>query len=125
MKLDELLERTTESLEAKMVYTQPYEKDGVTVIAAARIAGGGGGGNGQDEPKGQQGEGAGLGLTATPTGAYVVKDGKLRWQPAVDVNRLVAVLGTVALGALFFAARIVKIKARAATEAGEAVSCGQ
>jgi len=31
MKLGELLERTTESLEAKIVYTQPYEKAGEPV----------------------------------------------------------------------------------------------
>ncbi|RSM85186.1 sporulation protein [Kibdelosporangium aridum] len=111
MRLDELLERTTDSLKANMVYGEPYEKDGVTVIPAARIAGGGGGGDGKDEQHGQQGEGAGIGLTATPTGAYILKDGKLRWEPAVDVNRLVTVLGVVALGALFFATRIVKIRA--------------
>lgn len=114
MRLDELLERTTDTLKAKMVYGEPYEKDGVTVIPAARVAGGGGGGDGMDEQHGQQGEGAGIGLTAKPTGAYILKDGKLRWEPAVDVNRLVTVLGVIALGALFFAARIVKIRAAGA-----------
>lgn len=81
------------------------------MIAAARVAGGGGGGDGVDQNQGQQGEGAGIGFTAKPIGAYILRDGKLRWEPAVDVNRLVAVLGFVALGALFFASRMVKLHA--------------
>lgn len=112
MKIDELLKRTTDSLEARMVYTEPIEKDGMTVIAAARLAGGGGGGSGRDE-RGQEGEGGGLGLTARPVGAYVIKDGKLRWEPAVDVNRLVAVLGAVTIAVLALSARIVRIRTRA------------
>jgi uncharacterized spore protein YtfJ len=112
MKIDELLSRATDSLDAKMVYTEPYEKDGITVIAAARLSGGGGGGNGQDE-KGQQGEGGGLGLTAKPVGAYVIKDGKLRWQPAIDVSRLLATIGAVTVGILLAAGRIVRIRAGA------------
>ncbi|GAB3899560.1 hypothetical protein GCM10029964_085660 [Kibdelosporangium lantanae] len=108
MRLDELLERATDSVDVKTVYAEPYEKDGVTVIAAARVAGGGGGGDGLDQNQGQQGEGAGVGFTARPVGAYILKDGELRWEPAVDVNRLVAVLGLVALGALFLATRLIK-----------------
>ncbi|GGU50131.1 spore germination protein GerW family protein [Lentzea flava] len=109
MKVDELIAKTKDSLEAKKVYAEPYEKDGITVIAAATLSGGAGGGTGKDE-KGQQGEGGGFGLTAKPTGAYVIKDGKVRWEPAVDVNRLVATVGAVAIAALFVALRIVKAR---------------
>lgn len=111
MKIDDLLTRAKDSLEAKMVYAEPIEKDGTTVIPAARIAAGGGGGTGQDKT-GQRGEGSGLGLTARPVGAYVIKDGKLSWAPAVDVNRLVAIIGTVAVAALFLAARVTKYRGR-------------
>jgi uncharacterized spore protein YtfJ len=114
MKLNELLTRATDSLEARMVYTEPVEKDGLIVIAAARIAGGGGGGSGTDE-RGQQGEGGGLGLTAKPAGAYIIKDGDVRWQPAVDVNQLVTTIGAVAIAALFLAGRIVRIRSRASS----------
>jgi len=110
MKVDELLRRATDSLEARLVYTEPYEKDGITVIAAARVSGGGGGGNGQDK-NGQQGEGGGLGLVAKPVGAYVIKDGRLRWRPAIDVTRLVGTIGAVAIGILLAAGRIVRIDA--------------
>ncbi|MET9232244.1 spore germination protein GerW family protein [Lentzea sp. NPDC003310] len=109
MKVDELITKTKDSLQAKMVYAEPYEKDGITVIAAATLAGGAGGGTGRDE-KGQEGEGGGFGLTAKPTGAYVIKDGKVRWEPAVDVNRLIATAGAVAVAALLVALRIVKAR---------------
>jgi len=110
MKVDELITRTKDSLEAKRVYTEPYEKNGVTVIAAATVSGGAGGGTGRDE-KGQEGEGGGFGLTAKPAGAYVITGDKVKWEPAVDVNRLIATIGTVAIAALFVAVRIVKLRA--------------
>lgn len=112
MKIDELIARTKDSLEAKTVYAEPYEKDGVTVIAAASLSGGSGGGTGRDE-KGQEGEGGGFGLTAKPTGAYVISDGKVRWEPAIDVNRLIATVGAVTIAALFVALRVIKAKDRA------------
>jgi hypothetical protein len=37
MKIDELVAKAKDSLEARMVYAEPYEKNGITVIAAARI----------------------------------------------------------------------------------------
>jgi uncharacterized spore protein YtfJ len=109
MKIEELLAKATNTLEARMVYAEPVEKDGVTVIAAARLAGGGGGGNGTDQ-RGQQGEGGGIGLVARPAGAYVIKDGKARWEPALDVNRLIATVGAVAVAALLLVGRIVRIR---------------
>lgn len=114
MKIDEVVSKAKDSLRAQLVYAEPYEKNGITVIAAASIAGGGGGGTGRDKT-GQEGVGGGFGLTAKPTGAYVIKDGKVRWEPAVDVNRLIGTIGAIAIAALFLAARVVKIRARAAS----------
>lgn len=101
MKIDEIIGRTKDSLEARTVYAEPVERDGITVIAAATIAGGAGGGIGRDE-KGQEGEGGGFGLTAKPAGAYVIDHGELHWKPAVDVNRLIAV------AALLVVARVLR-----------------
>jgi uncharacterized spore protein YtfJ len=114
MKIDELLARATDPLQAKMVYTEPIEKDGITVIGAAKLVGGGGGGNGSDK-HGQHGEGGGLGLTARPVGAYIIKDGKLRWEPAVDVNRVITTVGAVVMTAILVVGRIIRtrVKARA------------
>jgi uncharacterized spore protein YtfJ len=112
MKVEELLAKVRESLGAGTVYAEPYEKDGVTVIAAASIVGGGGGGSGQ-EKEGPQGEGGGFGVLARPTGAYVIKDGRVSWQPVIDVNLLLAATGAIAVAGLWAAVRIVKIRSRA------------
>jgi uncharacterized spore protein YtfJ len=114
MRLDEVLARATEPLGARLVYAEPVERDGMTVIAAARVTGGGGGGSGADK-QGQRGEGGGFGLVARPAGAFVIKDDKVRWQPAVDVNTVLATIGTVAIAGLLVAGRILRLRARAAS----------
>jgi uncharacterized spore protein YtfJ len=96
MNVQELLATTRDGLTVSRVFGAPYEHDGVTVIPATALRGGVGGGGGRDE-HGQEGEGGGFGLTARPVGAYVIKDGTVRWRPAVDVNRLIGLVGTVAL----------------------------
>ncbi|WP_086668106.1 spore germination protein GerW family protein [Lentzea kentuckyensis] len=111
MKVDELISKTKDTFEAKKVYAEPFTQDGITVIAAATVSGGLGGGTGRDE-KGQEGEGGGFGVYAKPTGAYVISDGKVRWEPAIDANRLIAVMGAVAIAAMLIASRIVRAKAR-------------
>jgi uncharacterized spore protein YtfJ len=99
MKVNELLGIAGETMTVRRVYAEPYEKDGVTVIAGAVVSGGGGGGGGHDN-QGQEGEGGGFGLTARPAGAFVIKGGKVRWRPAVDVNRLATIAGLVAVAYL-------------------------
>jgi len=42
----------------------------------------------------------GFGVNARPVGVYVVKDGEVTWQPAVDVMRIIVggqILGLVAI----------------------------
>lgn len=113
MKLDELLSNARDGLTARRVFAEPYSQDGTTVIAAARVIGGGGGGGGHDD-HGQEGEGGGLGLIARPSGAYVIKDGAVRWIPAVDVNRLFSVIGAVIMTVLITRARTARARLRAA-----------
>ena len=113
MKVADLATTVRDAITVNRVFAEPYEKDGVTVIAAATVAGGGGGGGGHDE-RGQEGEGGGFGVAARPAGAYVIKDGRVRWRPAVDVNRLVATIGAVAIAYLFTRGRIEKARAKAA-----------
>lgn len=81
--------KARDAITVKRVYGAPYERDGVTVIPAASVAGGAGGGGGEGPAEGQVGSGTGFGLTARPVGAYVIKDGKVRWVPAFDATRLV------------------------------------
>ncbi|RDI68277.1 spore germination protein GerW family protein [Nocardia pseudobrasiliensis] len=111
MNLDEIFAAAKDSMTVRRVFAEPVEKDGVTVIAAATISGGVGGGGGTDG-EGQEGSGGGFGVGAKPAGVYVVRDGKVSWQPAVDVNRLMTVVGVVAVTALIVGAHMAKWRAR-------------
>jgi uncharacterized spore protein YtfJ len=90
MNVTEMLEGAREAMTVKRVYGEPIEREGLTIVPAARVRGGGGGG-GDAENNG----GGGFGLTASPVGAYVVKGGEVAWEPAVDVNRI-STLGILA-----------------------------
>lgn len=111
MKVDQLVATAREAMSVRRVYGEPFEKDGVTVITGARVSGGAGGGGGHDQ-EGQEGEGGGFGVQARPTGAYVIKDGQVRWMPAVDVNRVIAMLGAVLIAFFVTRARIVRVRSR-------------
>ena len=105
MKVQQLLNTAGESMTVKRVFAEPYQQDGVTIIPGAVVSGGGGGGTGHDG-QGQDGEGGGFGMSARPAGAYVIKEGRVYWRPAVDPNRLAMVIGMVAMVWLLTRARI-------------------
>lgn len=88
MQVDEVLGQASNAITVRRVYGEPFERDGVTIIPVARVSGGGGGGGGEDV-EGASGKGVGFGLHAAPAGVYVITDDKVRWEPAVDVNRIV------------------------------------
>lgn len=116
MNISEVLDTARDVITVKRVYGEPYEKNGITVIPVAKVGGGGGGGTGHDD-KGQEGEGGGFGLTGKPAGAYVIKDGQVSWQPAVDPNRIITVLGAVAVAFLLSRPRMMRARARRAHRA--------
>lgn len=88
MDVEETIAKARDAITVKRVYGDPYERDGVTVIPAAAVGGGAGGGSGEDAEGGGSGGGAGFGLGAKPVGAYVIDNGTVRWEPAVDVTRI-------------------------------------
>ncbi len=96
MKITEALSNASDAITVKRVFAEPYEKEGLTVVAAAALTGGAGGGSGTD-PRGQQGEGGGFGVNARPVGAYVIKDGHVTWRPAIDLNRIITMVGLIAI----------------------------
>jgi uncharacterized spore protein YtfJ len=114
MDVQTLFSQARDALTVKRVFGDPIERAGVTVIPVANVAGGAGGGRGTDQSGG--GSGGGFGLRATPAGAYVIRDGDVTWQPAVNVNR--AILGgqLVAIVALLTVREIVKARRRSAVE---------
>jgi uncharacterized spore protein YtfJ len=111
MSLKDLTDTARDALDVRRVYAEPFERDGVAFIAAASVSGGGGGGNGTDE-QGAGGEGGGFGLNARPAGAYVITDGRVRWRPAVDVNRLVTAAAAVVVALMVTRLRLAGLRAR-------------
>ncbi|HEY8821312.1 MAG TPA: hypothetical protein VIM49_05100 [Dermatophilaceae bacterium] len=110
MKVTEVLSAAKDAITVKRVYAEPYEKDGLTVIPAAVVRGGAGGGTGHDD-KGQDGEGGGFGMIGRPAGAFVVKDGQVDWRPAIDPNRIVAMVGLAVIAYLLSRPRMARARA--------------
>lgn len=89
MDVQDVVARAQDTLSVKRVYGEPYEKDGVTVIPAARIQGGAGGGGGEGPKQAGKGSGSGFGVNARPAGAFVIRGERVSWHPAFDLNRIV------------------------------------
>jgi uncharacterized spore protein YtfJ len=99
VKVTDTIGQARDAITVKRVFGEPYERDGVTIIPAAWVAGGAGGGSDA------QASGSGFGLMAFPVGAYVIRDGNVAWRPAVNVN-------LVAIAALITFRTIVKARAK-------------
>lgn len=87
--VQELLSQVTDSLTVRKVFGEPITHGDVLLVPAARIRGGAGGGGGTSASNADSGSGGGVGFDATPAGVFVVKDGTVVWQPALDVTRIV------------------------------------
>src|ERR1019366_7295920 len=110
MQPEDILNQVREVATVRQVFGEPYEKDGMLVVPVARIRGGGGGGS--DLPggaeKGRQGRGGGFGIDSRPLGVYVIRDGTVSWQPAIDVTRIVLQGQVVAIVALLVARSLLR-----------------
>jgi uncharacterized spore protein YtfJ len=85
----------------------PIERDGATVVPVVAVRGGGGGGTGSDPSGGGEGAGGGWGAAARPVGAYVLTGGTVRYEPAIDVTRIVLGAQAVAVVALLVVRRVL------------------
>ena len=112
------IEDAKDAITVRRVFGEPYVKNGVTLIPAARVQGGAGGGSGEGPDEQGRGGGAGFGLSAKPVGAYVIKGDEVSWRPAVDVNRVILGAQLVALVALLVARSIVRSRPAARAEQG-------
>src|SRR6266513_3124896 len=88
------IDQVRDALTVRRVYGDPYQEEGVTVIPAASVAGGGGAGS---DVRGNGG--GGFGLSARPVGAWVIRDGEVKWHPAHDLNRVIFMGQLVAIAA--------------------------
>ena len=104
MQPEDILNRVREVATVRQVFGEPYEKGDMLVVPVARIWGGGGGGTGNDQSggaeKGREGQGGGFGIVSRPLGVYLIREGTVSWQPAVDVTRIVLQGQVVAIVAL-------------------------
>ena len=111
MEVNDAITQARDTLSVKRVFGDPYEKNGVTVIPAARVQGGAGGGGGEG-PEGQgKGSGSGFGLNARPVGVFLIKGDEVTWRPAVDLNKVILGAQFVAVVALLTIRAIVKARA--------------
>ena len=111
MEVNDVITQARDTLSVKRVFGDPYEKNGVTVIPAARVQGGAGGGGGEG-PEGQgKGSGSGFGVNARPVGAFLIKGDEVTWRPAVDLNKVILGAQFVAVVALLTIRAIVKTRA--------------
>lgn len=84
MNTKELMERVGENLTVGRSFGPSYESEGTLVIPVAVVGGGGGGG----ERKADESSGGGFGGVVYPLGAYVVRDGNVRFVPTFDATVL-------------------------------------
>ncbi|WP_049574987.1 GerW family sporulation protein [Nonomuraea sp. SBT364] len=110
MDIMRLVQQATDAASIRRVFGDPIEHGDLMIIPVAKVAHGGGGGQG-DVGHGES-SGAGYGVHATAAGVFVVKDGDVRWQPAVDVNRIVLGGQAVAVVLLLTLRAILKRRGR-------------
>jgi uncharacterized spore protein YtfJ len=104
------IHQVEEAISVRRAFGEPYEKDGVTVIPAARVSGGAGGGGGEAPDGEGGGTGTGFGISAKPFGVFVIADGDVVWRPAIDVNRVILGGQLVAIAALFVLRGLIKAR---------------
>jgi uncharacterized spore protein YtfJ len=112
MNVDEMLAGARDAMTVKRVYGDPIERDGIMVIPAAKVAGGGGGGGDSENNAG-----GGFGVSAKPAGAWIIRNGEVTWEPAIDATRIATLGMVVAIIFLWTVRSIGKANARAREKA--------
>jgi len=97
MDPQQILQSAQDAITARRVFGEPFEADGATILPVAVVGG---------HARGQDG-GVGYGVGARPAGVYVIRNGRVSWRPAVNVNMIVAGGQLVAIVALLVLRPIV------------------
>jgi uncharacterized spore protein YtfJ len=101
MDLQEMVTRSQDTATVGRVYGEPHEKDGTTLIPAARVSARGGSG----AARGGEHSGGGFRADAEPVGAFVIRKGEVEWKPVFDLS------GTVRRGQLVGVAALLVLLA--------------
>src|SRR5688500_7045931 len=94
MDADELLRTAKDNLTVRRVFGDPIESGGTLVVPVAVVAGGGGGGTMEGTDATGRQSGGGFGTWTRPIGVYEIRDGRVRFRPAIDVVPL-SILGAL------------------------------
>jgi len=116
MQPEDILNGIRDVMTVRRVFGEPYERDGALVVPVARVRGGGGGASGSlGHPEtGPRGWGGGLGVDARPVGVYVIREGRVSWEPAVDVTAIALGGQMLAIAVLMLVGRRARRRRRAA-----------
>jgi uncharacterized spore protein YtfJ len=125
----EILSEARDAMTVRRVFGEPIEKEGMTIVPVAQVMGGFGAGGpaetppattGVTAPAGTKpvtptGVGGGFGVMARPMGVYVIREGRVRWVPSVDVSRLVfrMILGAAAILFVLRPVLMARVRAKA------------
>ena len=113
-ELMDALERARQAIDIDHVFGEPIERGGVILIPVAKVTVGGGNGRGP----GDMGGGGGWGGRCEPVGAFAIHDGKVSFQPVVDVNKIIAGAYVVGIVAILATPRIIRRAAKLAKAVG-------
>lgn len=105
------LRDTVDHVTVGRVFGAPITQGETIVLPVAKIGGGAGGGGGTGPAEQGSGTGGGVGVSAKPLGVFVLRDGKVGWQPAVDVNKIVIGGQLVAVAALLVVRALITTRA--------------
>jgi uncharacterized spore protein YtfJ len=104
MDPQQILTSAQDAMSARRVFGDPVQAGDVTLLPVAVVGGGGGGGT-----KNANEGGAGFGLSARPAGVFAVRNGEVRWRPAVNVNRVILGGQLVGVAAIVLAGSLVRL----------------
>lgn len=113
-----------DALHVRRVFGEAYREGDTTIIPVAKIMGAAGNGFGEGSMHGRgpdgspeassgagsdgSGGGGGFGVRAKPVGVYTIREGRVRWEPALDLNRVILGAQVVAAVAVVVIARAVR-----------------
>ena len=107
MDVEEMVSRSPDTATVGRVYGEAHDKDGTTVIPAARVSARGGSG----AARSGEHSGGGFRADAEPVGAFVIRKGKVEWKPVFDLSGTIRrgqLVGVVALLVLWAVIRTLR-----------------